>query len=172
MFILTHRDRVFDPLCCCAIETVLQICFGNFTSSLVQNGQRCTIRILRKTNCFILKTRLNLKHPAELIKDAAGIFLIWEFKSVWLHCQRSPARAFYVKLQIFHQPGWQSRATLEETTTKKKKNTGKPDATQMIWSVPVSAGNVIHISVLLSLCILFKVQQLSIWAIDPAEIVK
>lgn len=125
-----------------------------------------------KTNCFILKTRLNLKHPAELMKDAAGIFLIWEFKNVWLHCQRSPARAFYVKLQIFHQPGWQSRATLEETTTKKKKNTGKPDATQMIWSVPVSAGNVIHISVLLSLCILFKVQQLSIWAIDPAEIVK
>lgn len=121
MFILTHRDRVFDPLCCCAIETVLQICFGNFTSSLVQNGQRCTIRILRKTNCFILKTRLNLMHPAELMKDAAGIFLIWEFKNVWLHCQRSPARAFYVKLQIFHQPGWQSRATLEETTTKKKK---------------------------------------------------
>lgn len=68
--------RVFDPLCCGAIETVLQICFGNFTSSLVQNGQRCTIRILRKTNCFILETRLNLKHPAELMKDAAGIFLI------------------------------------------------------------------------------------------------
>lgn len=111
MFMLTHRDTVFDPLCHWAC----------FSSSLVQNGLRCTIRMLRKTNRFIHETRLNLKHPAELMKDAAGIFLIWEFKNVWLHCQRSPARAFYVKLQTFHQPGWQSRATLEETTTKKKR---------------------------------------------------
>lgn len=152
MFILTHRDRVFDPLCCCAIETVLQICFGNFTSSLVQNGQRCTIRILRKTNCFILKTRLNLKHPAELMKDAAGIFLIWEFKNVWLHCQRSPAQAFYVKLQIFHQPGWQSRATLEETTTKKKKKHGQTrcDTDDLICAC-ISGKRDTHISAVVTL---------------------
>lgn len=151
MFMLTHRDKVFDPLCCYAIETVLQICFGNFSSSLVQNGQRCTIRILRKTNCFILETRLNLKHPAELMKDAAGIFLIWEFKNVWLHCQRSPAPAFYVKLQTFYQPGWQSRATLEETTTTTKKDGQTRCDTDDLICVCISGKRDTHISAVVTL---------------------
>lgn len=112
MFMLTHRDTVFDPLCHWACPADL---LWKFQQQFSPERAAMHYSNVKK------ETRLNLKHPAELMKDAAGIFLIWEFKNVWLHCQRSPARAFYVKLQTFHQPGWQSRATLEETTTKKKR---------------------------------------------------